>query len=257
MSAALPLRKKLKHFFKKLESSSYTTTILGAIIYAYAQLVGFTTRWQKRGLKEVYNTWRQNKAIILIIWHGRTLLPCHFWYHKKQFPMSALVSPHRDGRMIAAVLKYFGIKVIDGSSNENAKGAALSLMTELQNGNSITIIPDGPKGPNMKLSQSALFYAQKTGLPIIGLTYSVKNAALITKSWDSMLVPAPFSKGIIAATEPFFISDQLTSDDLEKKRLEIETALTQLTWDIDHQLGLPKVEQGKMPRTKKYPKQGN
>ena len=54
---------------------------------------------------------------------------------------------------------------------------------------------NGPKGPNMKLSPSALFYAQKTGLPIVGLTYSIKNAKLITRSWDSMLVPAPFSNG--------------------------------------------------------------
>ena len=256
MSTSLPLRKRIKHFIKRLESSAYTTTIIGFLIYLYAQLVGYTTRWQKRNIGETYQTWQQHKSMILIIWHGRTLLPCHFWRNKKSFPMSALVSPHRDGRMIAAVLRYFGIKVIDGSTNENAKGAALALMRELQNGNSITIIPDGPKGPNMKLSPSALFYAQKTGLPIVGLTYSIKNAKLITRSWDSMLVPAPFSTGIVAATQPFFVADNLTDEEFEQKKLEIETALTQLTWDIDKELGLPKVEQGTCPRIKKYPTQG-
>ena len=257
MSNPLPLRKRFKHFIKKIERSAYTTAILGFLIYIYARLVGFTTRWQKRNMTATYQVWQQQKAIILIIWHGRTLLPCHFWHHKKQFPMSALVSPHRDGRMIAAVLRFFGIKVIDGSSNENAKGAALALMRELQNGHSITIIPDGPKGPNMKLSSSVLFYAQKTGLPIIGLTYGIKKAKLINKSWDHMLVPAPFSEGIVAATRPFFVADNLSAEELEQKKSEIETSLTQLTWNIDKELGLPKVEQGTQPRSKKYPTQGN
>jgi len=226
------------------------------MIYVYAQLVGWTTRWQRRGIKETYQTWAENESIILIIWHGRTLLPCHFWRNKSKFPMSALVSPHRDGRLIATVLKLFGMKVIDGSSNEKAHSAALALMRELQHGHSITIIPDGPKGPNMKLSHSALYYAQKTGKPIIGMTYSIKNAKLFSKSWDRMLIPSLFSQGIIAATQPFYLSDKMTEEQFEQERLKIEKALTELTWQIDSELGLPKVEQGLEARPKKYPLQG-
>lgn len=256
MKQSVPFKKRLKHFFKRFETTSFATSILGGIIYIYAVLVGLTTRWQLQGITKTYQTWAKERAIILIIWHGRSLMPCWFWRHKKQFPMSALVSPHRDGRIIASVLRCFGIKVIDGSSNENAKNAALSLMRELQNQHSIAIIPDGPKGPNMKLSPSALFYAQKTGKPIIGLTYSVKGAKLVNKSWDKMMVPPLFSRGIGATTEPFYIPDHLTETELEEQRLKIEAALTELTWSIDQQLGLPKVEQGTKPRPKKYQTEG-
>ena len=256
MSSSRPLRKKIKHFLKDTENSAFITSILGGIIYCYAKLVGWTTRWQIRQIDELYRTWAQNKAIILIIWHGRTLMPCHFWYNKKKFPMSALVSPHRDGRLIASVLKRFGIRTIDGSSNENANGAALALMRELQNNHAITIIPDGPKGPNMKLRSSVLYFAQKSGKPIIGMTYSIKGSKLFSKSWDRMLLPPLFSQGIVAATEPFYISENLTAEELEQKRLEIENSLTQLTWKLDAELGLPKVEQGIVPRAKKYPIQG-
>ncbi len=256
MSDSLPLRKRIKHFLKKIENSSFITALLGCLIYIYARLVGWTTHWQERNIRETYQTWTENNAIILIIWHGRTLLPCHFWRNKKKFPMSALVSPHRDGRLIASVLRLFGIKIIDGSSNENACGAALALMRELQKGHSITIIPDGPKGPNMKLSHSALYYAQKTGRPVVGMTYSIKNAKLFNKSWDKMLIPPLFSQGIVATTQPFFISDKLSNEEFEQERLKIEQALTDLTWEIDKELGLPKVEQGLAARAKKYPVQG-
>lgn len=255
MSSPYPLRKRIKKFLKKIETSAPVTGLLGFLIYVYACLVGLTTKWQIRGIAEIYKVWRQHHAIILIIWHGRTLLPCYFWKNKKQFPMSALVSPHRDGRLIAAVLRRFGIKVIDGSSNENANSAALSLMRELQDNRAITIIPDGPKGPNMKLGLSALYFAQKSGKPIVGLTYSVKGAAL-ADSWDKMMLPPLFSKGIAAATEPFFVPDDLSESELEQQRLKIEQALTELTWQIDAELGLPKVAQGTSARAKKYPQQG-
>ena len=257
MKPTVPLKKRIKRFLKKLETTSFATNVLGGLIYIYAVLIGLTTRWQLQDINKTYKIWAKEKACILIIWHGRTLMPCWFWRNKKQFPLSALVSPHRDGRIIAAVLKCFGVKVIDGSTNENAKNAALNLMRELQKQHSIAIIPDGPKGPNMKLSSSALFYAQKTGKPIIGLTYSIKNSKLINKSWDKMMVPPLFSKGIVAATEPFYVSKDLTETGLEKQRKNIETALTELTWKIDKKMGLPKVEQGTKPRPRKYEKQGN
>ena len=256
MTPKVPLKKRIKRFLKKFETTSFATDILGGIIYIYAVLVGLSTRWQLHGIQKTYKLWQKEKAFILIIWHGRTLMPCWFWQNKKKFPLSALVSPHRDGRIIAAVLRYFGVKVINGSSNENAKNAALSLMRELQNNKSIAIIPDGPKGPNMKLSPSALFYAQKTGKPIIGLTYSVKGSKLVSKSWDKMMIPPLFSQGIAAATEPFYIADNLSPEEFEAQRLKIETTLTELTWKIDKELGLPKIEQGTRPRPKKYQEQG-
>ena len=249
---AYPVKKQIKRILKKIETSSFITNILGGLIYLYALLVGWTTKWQIRNIDNTYKSWTDNKAIILIIWHGRALMPCYFWKNKKQFPLSALVSPHRDGRLIAVVLRLFGIKVINGSSNEKAHSAALSLMKELKRNKSITIIPDGPKGPNMKLSTSALYFAQKSGFPIIGMTYSIKNSKFVTKSWDKMMLPPLFSKGIVATTEPFFVPASLTEEEFEAKKIEIEKELTELTWKLDKELGLPKIKQGTTTRPKKY-----
>lgn len=252
MSSSYPLHKRIKKQLKRIESSPLVIGLAGILIYCYSILVGITTKWQKRGIEETYKIWEKDKNIILIIWHGRSLLPCYFWKNKKKFPMSALVSPHRDGRLIAAVLKLFGIKIIDGSSNEKANSAALSLMRELQNNHSITIIPDGPKGPNMKLSHSALYFAQKSGKPIIGMTYSIKGSKLVNRSWDKMMLPPLFSQGIASTTEPFYIPSNLTEEEFEQYRLKIERTMRELTWKIDKELGIPKVEAGITAKEKKY-----
>ncbi|HBO50028.1 MAG TPA: hypothetical protein DD619_04505, partial [Alphaproteobacteria bacterium] len=165
-----------------------------------------------------------------------------FW--NKSRTLNALVSPHRDGRLIVNILKKFGIGNISGSSNKNSSEAALELMRNLQQNNSIAIIPDGPRGPGMKLTMSPLFYAQKSGKPIIGITYSIANSKVIEKSWDRMLVPLPFQRGMYSITEPFFIPAEADSEELEKYRLQIETTLNELTWKLDREMGIPYIPQG-------------
>lgn len=242
----MPLRKRLKKFSQRLLSSAAASNLFGTILFLYAKFVGYTTGWQQYKIEELYQTWDKDNAIVLISWHGRALMPAYFW--NKKHPMSALVSPHRDGRIIARLLRCFGIHTIDGSSNENANGAALALMRELQHGNSITIIPDGPKGPNMHLSRSALYFAQKTGKPIIGITYSIKGSKIAQKSWDKMMLPKPFSEGIIAATEAFYIPEDADADSLEKYRQQIEQALIQLTWDLDEEMQISRIEPGSVAK---------
>ena len=117
-------------------------------------------------------------------------------------------------------------------------------MRNLQQNNSIAIIPDGPRGPGMKLTMSPLFYAQKSGKPIIGITYSIAGAKIIEKSWDRMLVPLPFRRVMYSITEPFFIPAEATAEELEKYRLQIETALNELTWKLDREMGIPYIPQG-------------
>ncbi len=242
----MPLRKRLKKFSQRLLSSTVTSNLFGTILFLYAKLIGFSTSCQQYKTDELYKTWDKDKAIILISWHGRALMPVYFW--NKKYPMSALVSPHRDGRIIARLLRCFGIHTIDGSSNENANGAALALMRELQHNKSISIIPDGPKGPNMHLSRSALYFAQKTGKPIIGITYSIKGSKIAQKSWDRMMLPKPFSQGIIAATDAFYIPSDADADTLEKYRKQIEQELVQLTWDLDEEMQIPRIEPGSVAK---------
>lgn len=220
---------------------------IGCFAYCYLKFVGLTTRWQSvTGVKETYEAIKENGSIIVVGWHGRTLMMPYFW--NKSSKLNALVSPHRDGRMIMYILEKFGIGHISGSSDKNAKGAALGLMQNLKNGNSIAIIPDGPRGPSMELTMSPIFYAQKSGKPILGITYSISGSIVVTKSWDNMLIPLPFHKGMYAITEPFFVPPDASPEQLEEYRQKMENILNDLTWKLDKQMGLPYIEKGKTPK---------
>lgn len=241
-------------WLKNILKTSFAEKCVGNLAYFYLKFVGMTTRWQSvTGVKETYEALNNYGSIIVIGWHGRTLLMPYFW--NKSSVLNALVSPHRDGKIIVNILKKFGIGHISGSSNKNSTEAAFSLMENLQSGNSIAIIPDGPLGPSMKLSMSPLFYAQKTGKPILGITYSVAGSYIVTKSWDNMLLPLPFHRGMYAITEPFFVPKDATKEQLEEYRQQLENKLNELTWKLDKEMGLPFIPQGK--EAKKSRRQNN
>lgn len=236
-----------KQWIKDLIKSQFAEKLIGGFAFYYLKFVGLTTRWKSvTGVKEAYETLKQHGSMIVIGWHGRTLMMPYYW--DKRSKLNALVSPHRDGRMIMYILEKFGIGHISGSSDKKPTEAALELMRNLKEGNSIAIIPDGPRGPSMELAMSPLFYAQKSGKPILGITYSISGSKVITKSWDDMLIPLPFHKGMYAITSPVFIPKDATPEELEKYRQQIENNLNELTWKLDKEMGIPYIAKGKRPR---------
>lgn len=240
---------RFKDIVKKITQSHTAAEIISYAAYWYVRLVAATTRWNIRDIDRFYDSLEQSGSVIFIAWHGRVPMIPYFWDKRKT--LKALVSPHRDGQMVVGLLRRFGIGNIDGSSNENAKSAAITLYRELQNGTTIAIIPDGPRGPSMTMSMSPVYYAQKTGKPVIGVTYSIANSKVIEKSWDRMLLPKPFNKGICAVTKPFFIPADASKEQLEAYRRQIEDAMNNLTWQIDKELGMPYIPQGTMPKKKR------
>ncbi len=238
----------IKNIGKKIRNSNWFFPMLSRLFCLYVWLVGKTTRWESPGLQKFYSTLEKDKSLIMISWHGRIAMLPYFWDNR--CTLRALVSLHRDGKLIINVLRSFGIEIIGGSTNKNAFGAAMALMRTLNNNNSIAIIPDGPRGPSMQLTMSPLYYARKTGKPIVGIGYSIKGSKILAKSWDSLMIPPLFSKGIFYATEPYYIPKNATKEDMEKYRLQIEENLNNLTHEADKKMGIPYIKPGKEAKKK-------
>lgn len=231
------------NWLKNIIKTKAFSNIVGNLAYYYLKFVGITTRWQSvTGVKETYKLLENDGSMIVVGWHGRTLEMPYFW--DKSRTLNALVSPHRDGQYIVNILAKFGIGHISGSSNKNSTEAAFELMHNLQQGNSIAIIPDGPRGPSMQMSMSPIFYAQKSGKAIVGITYSIAGSAIVSKSWDSMMIPFPFHKGMYAITAPMYIPKDASEEELEQYRKKLENILNDLTWKLDKEMGIPYIPQG-------------
>ena len=238
-----------KHIGKKITRSHIGCAIFSFLAYWYVRLIAVTTKWEVRNIENFYGNLDKYDSVIFIAWHGRAPMIPYFW--DKRSILKALVSPHRDGQILVGLLRRFGIGHIDGSSNERALSAAVTLLKELRQGTTIAIIPDGPRGPSMTMGISPLYYAQKTGKPIIGVTYSIARSIVVERSWDRMLLPLPFHKGICAVTKPFFIPKNASKEDLEQHRRIIEDEMNRLTWQIDKELGMPYIPKGTMTKRKR------
>ena len=233
------MAKPLKKISKKILKSKFVTGLAGWLIYLYAKLAKLTVKWHIEGLEQTKNLLSEKKAIFLV-WHGRALMTSTFW--PKKVKVKALVSLHQDGRLIAGFLHHLGVKTIGGSTNNNAKGSALNLLKTLQTESSIVIIPDGPRGPCQRLSKSPIYYAQKTGAPIIHATYSIKNSKTIKKSWDQMMLPKLFSKGILLVSDPVLIPQDLSDDQIEEYRLKLESQMNEMQNRADEYTGTPQIQ---------------
>lgn len=236
------LRHYIKHSIKWVGRTRPVLNTIALIAFIYTWLVGKTGKFEVHGQKEFENLIADNDGGIFVAWHGRALMLPFFWRNTRQ--MKALVSPHHDGRIIARLLAKYHILSIDGSSDRNATTAAMEIIKELEQGTVVSLISDGPRGPNMRLHKSVIYFAQKTGKPIMGFTYSSENAKVIKKSWDAMLLPKLFQKGIVYGTKPMFVPKDANEDMMETLRQQFEDELNLLTFTADKKCGLPEIKPG-------------
>ena len=245
----MEIKKAIKHLRQKITKQPFVFDMLGKIAAGYVWLVGKTGHFVVNGQKEFEQLIEQNDGGIFVTWHGRALMLPFFWRNKRL--MKALVSPHNDGRIIAKLLREFHIYSIDGSSDRNARSAALDIVRELEHGTVVSLISDGPRGPRMRLNKSVIYFAQKTGKPIMGFTYSSQNAAVMKKSWDAMLIPKLFAKGEVGATKPLFVPKDISEEQAEQLREAFERELNDLTLALDKKFGLPEILPGEVKKIKR------
>lgn len=121
------------------------------------------------GESTVDDLYRQGQRIIIAFWHGRqVMMPLAYRGDRA----SILISQHRDGELIARVMKSFGFGAIRGSSTRGGVPAIRQLIREGQKGGDLVVTPDGPKGPACRVQQGVLYVAKITGFPIVPLTFA-------------------------------------------------------------------------------------
>lgn len=138
------------------------------------------------------------RPAVHVAWHEH-LLPLTL-LHRRQGAM-ALVSRHRDGEILARVLRSLGYRVARGSST---RGGGPGLQRMIRAGRSRTPLaftPDGPRGPARRCKPGAVRAAAETGLPVVPLSASATSLRRLG-SWDRFMVPAPGARVWVARGEP-------------------------------------------------------
>lgn len=169
------------------------------------------------------------QQVILAFWHGRLLMMPYSYPGRK---ITILVSQSKDGELIARTMEKFGIESARGSTTRGALGGVKGLLKSVRGGRDLAITPDGPKGPNMKVQMGVIQLARMTGLPIIPLSFgaSWKKSC---GSWDSFLLPYPFSRGVFVCGDPVRVNPDASNEELEQARASLEKTLVELTRRAD------------------------
>lgn len=181
------------------------------------------------GEEEYLSLKKKKKPIILLIWHGRLFFAPYFF---RKRGISALVSPSRDGEIIAQIGSSWGYRIFRGSSSHSIVRAWVEMKKELQNGGELVIVPDGPRGPNRALKPGCLKLAQETGALLVPFSFSASRKKFL-KSWDRFLFFYPFSRIVALYGKPIAIARLLDEESLEKERRRVEHLLNELDAEAD------------------------
>ena len=170
---------------------------------------------------EHFERWMAARGRIATMWHGRMLvpMPAH-----KNLDMSVLVSPSDDGSLVTMMLGRFGYGTIRGSSNKNPARALREMLDRLEEGATVVITPDGPRGPRHGVNPGPAWMARATGFPILPCGF-VCHPAWNLKSWDRFTIPRFGARIALVYGEPIFVPEDASDDDLTEVTEEMKSRM--------------------------------
>lgn len=174
------------------------TRLLARLIHGIARGLWSTLRLTVEGAEAAEDQIAQSHGAILVTWHGLALFPALF-YRGRGF--WALVSLSKDGDIQARNFVLSGYRIVRGSTGRGAVRATLEVIQALKAGGVLTFTPDGPRGPARKVQPGVIYFAQKAGKPIIPVGFAASPAWRLP-TWDSYLVPKPFSRARMVIGAP-------------------------------------------------------
>ncbi len=204
---------------KRLLRSRPVRWLLCRLIGLYLDLALRSGRWNIEADPATWSllTGRSGSTVIVVFWHEYLpLVPILWWRARRENPslsLIALISRHRDGRMIADVMRRWDIQSVDGSSADRRRpdkggtAALRRLLGLLGEHKVVCLTPDGPRGPRRVMRPGAAHLAAYSGVSVVPIAATCRPARRIG-SWDRMMLPLPFSRGSILCGAPISVSRQ-------------------------------------------------
>jgi lysophospholipid acyltransferase (LPLAT)-like uncharacterized protein len=194
-----------------------TQAFLAGLLSLYILAIFRTMRWSLVGGEHVVGALAAPPgqppgapppAAIFAFWHERLPLMAYSWRlgrrehaELRARKLHVLVSRHRDGRLIGDIVSRFDIPPVHASSSKGGATGLRHLLRLLGAGESVGITPDGPRGPRREAAPGVAQLAGLSGAVILPCAGACRPAIRLN-SWDRMLLPLPFSRGVVLVLPP-------------------------------------------------------
>jgi lysophospholipid acyltransferase (LPLAT)-like uncharacterized protein len=189
------------------------------------KMIGRTVKFEIEGWENWEAASREGNIPIYTFWHNRVFLSTYFWRQRR---IVVMTSRSFDGEHIARFIQRFGYGAARGSSTRGATGAVVEMVRLMRAGCPTAFTIDGPRGPRYVAKMGAVLLAKKTGNPILPFTITAEEFWEAKKSWDRFQVPKPFTRARVDIAAPIFVSADVSDDELNAKRDELQRALDEL-----------------------------
>lgn len=168
------------------------------------------------GEEHIKKYWEQQEGVILATWHDQLLMMVKAYRGPGG---RILISPSKDGELIARTIHRFGHGTVRGSSSRGGREAFKALVNLADEFSDLCITPDGPKGPRHEAKIGVARLAKVTGRPVVPFAFACSSGHRF-KSWDKFLVPYPWGRAVYLYGEPICCRNDESVESF-RERIEI------------------------------------
>ena len=212
-------------------TNRYLISFLSYLAIFFLRLVLLTCRVHYINKNYIDDIVLRGKKAVVTTWHRCAI---YFLFKYGFIHPMVLFSSSRDGDLLADFAKKVGVIPARGSSTRGGKEGFDQLVGFLNTGGRVVAtVADGPQGPAFRAKPGLVRIAQKSGVHIMPFAWSATKVWMFTKAWDKMIIPKPFSRIVVYASEPYLIPKHAQGDEFDMYVKEMERTLILMTRDVD------------------------
>jgi lysophospholipid acyltransferase (LPLAT)-like uncharacterized protein len=202
---------------------------LGRLVILIFDMILFSCRIEVKGLEEA-GPYMKKRIYLLASWHGRLIV--YFMGPRKDKP-AAMASRSRDGYLASLLQETGGYVVFRGSSRRGGTVALAQMERYMGNERRCGMLSvDGPTGPRHVVKPGAARLASALRCPIIPMSFSARRFKSM-RSWDRLMIPYPFTRGLLIFGKPVFVPFNPDDADLERVTAKVQDELLRITDEAD------------------------
>jgi len=223
---------------KKIADSAWLNRTVEKLLAAYIRFAYRTSRWQRIGFDPMDEVVKNGEPVIVALWHQR-LMMSPYLFDASLGKICTLTSSARAGRLAGQVQALFGFETIAMSSHKRHIALSREVLGRIRDGYSIGIATDGPRGPARVASTVPLVWARASGKRIFVVSFAARRV-ISFPTWDRMMLPAPWTRGVLMCREwDQDVPRKPSEDETESLRGKLEMALNDITDASDKAVGRP------------------
>jgi hypothetical protein len=198
------------------------------------RIIDSTINLSISGYEHVATILRTERQVLVVVWHGRGLLPVFFF---QGLPLLVYSSRPRGGSfrglsrparaLTLAALQHLGYRVFDATHYPSEPRGVIRFLHLLESGRGGVIAADGPGGPMFRAKPGAVFMAKKTGVVLLPVGAAMADKIALD-SWDRFEIPRPFTRGALMIGEPLEVPHDLDDEGVERLSRVLESVMNDL-----------------------------